>query len=179
MYLQIVVSINGNELHRYNFTESEVLIGRSTECDVLLDNAGVSRTHAKVLRQGNQLQVVDLNSGNGTFVNGKSVNEAAVTSTDTIGIGKFTLTMKLADEALPESTPQPTAETNGVVSSTVFLRPEETRKILEKTQVGGPKPAVATPIRPTPKEESARPTGIWLFAAGALFGLFCGWLFWG
>ena len=178
MYLQIVVSINGNELHSYSFAESEILIGRSAECDVLLDNLGVSRTHAKILRQGNSLQIVDLNSGNGTFLNGKWVNEATVSAGDTVGIGKFSLTMKLSNERLPEAEVQSTAEADTVISSTVFLRPEETRKILQQSQGAKPAPVMA-PSRPSKSEPAvAQPIG-WIFAAGALLGLFCGWLFWG
>lgn len=178
MFLQIVVSINGAELHRYSFSENEILIGRSPECDVLLDNAGVSRTHAKVLRQGDRVHLADLNSGNGTFLNGQWVNEAFVNAGDTVGIGKFTLTMKVAAEPLPDLEPHTASEPEPVTSNTVFLRPEETRKILEKTQVASSKPAPSSPVRPN-KPEAAKPAGMWLFAAGALAGLIVGWLFWG
>lgn len=178
MFLHVVISINGNELHRYSFSESEILIGRSPECDVLLDNAGVSRTHAKVLRQGNRVQIVDLNSGNGTFLNGQWVTDAFVNNGDTVGIGKFTLTLKVAEEALADAGPHPEADPEPVASSTVFLRPEETRKILEKTQVASGKPQVSAPVRPQ-KDEPAKPAGMWLFAAGAIAGLVCGWLIWG
>lgn len=178
MYLHVVISINGNELHRYSFTETEILIGRSAECDVLLDNAGVSRTHAKVLRQGDHIQIVDLNSGNGTFLNGKWVNEAIVNSGDTVGIGKFTLTFKVAQEPLADADPHPEADPEPVTSHTVFLRPEETRKILEKTQVASAKAPVNAPVRPN-KPDAAKPATLWIFAAGALAGLVLGWLIWG
>lgn len=177
MYLQIVVSINGSELHRYSFTESEILIGRSSECDVILDNAGVSRTHAKLVRVGERVQVVDLESGNGTFLNGKRINGAFVNPGDTIGIGKFSLTAKLAAEALPDSDPHPEVDAEPVNTSTVFLRPEETRKILEKTQVA-PKPAASASVRPSQPEVTKSSGGL-LFIAGALVGLLCGWLIWG
>lgn len=179
MYLHITVSIQGNELHRYSFTESEILIGRSAECDVLLDNAGVSRTHAKLLRQGDQVVVVDLLSGNGTFVNGERVTQTKIAPADNIGIGKFSLSAKLSQEDLPPTdTSIPAAEPEVVSSSTVFLRPEETRKILQQTQIA--KPAAAAPVRPAANTEApaSLPLG-WVFAAGVLAGLFCGWLFWG
>ncbi|MBC6905966.1 FHA domain-containing protein [Saccharophagus sp. K07] len=177
MFLHIVVSINNSELHRYNFTETEILIGRSSECDVLLDNAGISRTHAKILRQGNEVKLIDLNSGNGTFLNGQSIQEATVTSDDTIGIGKFALTVKLSEEALPDSEPPPSAEPPPVTTSTVFLRPDETRKILQQTQT--PKAQATTqPTRPS-QAESGNSNSLWIFAAGAVVGLLFGWLFWG
>lgn len=179
MYLQIRVSIQGNQLHVYSFSESEILIGRSQECDVLLDNAGVSRTHAKLLRQGNQVVVVDLLSGNGTFVNGQRITQTTVSPGDSIGIGKFTLSAKLSREDLPPTEPPATAaEPEVVSSSTVFLRPEETRKILQQAQSA--KPATAAPVRPAARAAPAAEKPVaWVFAAGVLVGLFCGWLFWG
>lgn len=177
MFLHVVISINGNELHRYSFSDTEILIGRSSECDVLLDNAGVSRTHAKVLRHGDRAQIVDLNSGNGTFLNGQPVNEAFVDSGDTVGIGKFSLTLRVAEEALADADPHPEADPDPVTSSTVFLRPEETRKILEQTQVASTKPQVSAPVRPD-KPDTAKPATLWLLAAGALVGLVLGWLIW-
>lgn len=176
MFLHIVVSINGSELYRYSFTENEILIGRSSECDVFLDNPGVSRTHAKLLHEGEQVKLIDLNSGNGTFLNGQAISEAFVDSGDNIGIGKFSVTAKLAAEPLPESETPEMTEPEPVASKTVFLRPEETRKILE-TQVP-PKPATSAPVRPSPKTE-LKSSANWLFIAGAVVGLLCGWLIWG
>jgi pSer/pThr/pTyr-binding forkhead associated (FHA) protein len=180
MYLQITVTIQGKELNSYSFAESEILIGRSAECDVLLDNAGVSRTHAKLLRQGDQVMVVDLLSGNGTFLNGQRVTQAQVSPTDTIGIGKFSLAAKLSAEDLPQ-TPSPVsaAEPDVVSSSTVFLRPEETQRILQQAQ--GAKQAPPVVARPTQvAAPPSKQTHIgWVFAAGALLGLICGWLIWG
>lgn len=177
MYLQVIVSINGNELHRYSFKEAEILIGRSSDSDVILDNAGVSRTHAKLVRVGERVQVLDFDSGNGTFVNGKRINGAFVNPEDTIGIGKFSLTATLGAEPLPDSEPHPEVDDEPVNTSTVFLRPEETRKILEKTQVA-PKPAITAPVRPA-QPEAKQSTGGILFIAGAVVGLLCGWLIWG
>lgn len=177
MFLHVVISINGSELHRYSFSDTEILIGRSSECQVLLDNAGVSRTHAKVLRQGNRVQIVDLGSGNGTFLNGEKVDEALVNSGDTVGIGKFSLTLKVAEEALEDADPHPEAEPEPVSSNTVFLRPEETRKILE-TQVASAQPHTSTPVRPN-QVDAEKPTSLWLIIAGALAGLVLGWLIWG
>lgn len=179
MFLHVVISINGSELHRYNFSDTEILIGRGPDCDVLLDNAGVSRTHAKVLRLEDRIQILDLDSGNGTFVNGEKVSEAFITSGDTVGIGKFSLTLNVAEEPLADTDPPPEVEPEPVSSNTVFLRPEETQKILEKTQIAGTKPtASSTPVRPQP-QDTDKPTNVWLIVAGALAGLILGWLIWG
>jgi pSer/pThr/pTyr-binding forkhead associated (FHA) protein len=178
MYLQINVSIHGTELHEYCFSETEILIGRSTECDVLLDNPGVSRTHAKLLVQGDKIMLVDLLSGNGTYLNGQRVTQAPVLPSDTIGIGKFTLTARLTNEQPSSSTPPPSVEPEEVSSTTVFLRPDETRKILQQAQ--GARPAAQPVIRPAKSSASQQSSSLgWVFAAGALTGLLCGWLIWG
>jgi ABC-type multidrug transport system ATPase subunit/pSer/pThr/pTyr-binding forkhead associated (FHA) protein len=62
-------------------------IGRLGDNDVVLDDLLVSRRHAELHRTGAGWRIVDLNSGNGTFVNGVRVTTAEVGSRDVIGIG--------------------------------------------------------------------------------------------
>ena len=58
--------------------KQEMLVGRSNECDITLAAAHLSRQHAKLLINNGQLYVKDLDSSNGTYVNGKRVAEARV-----------------------------------------------------------------------------------------------------
>lgn len=51
-----------------------VLIGRDEECDVALPERPVSRRHAEIRRQGNQYILSDLNSKNGTYLNGQEID---------------------------------------------------------------------------------------------------------
>lgn len=172
-YLHVKVTINGNELFTCGFEDEEVLIGRGADCQVLLENAGVSRNHAKIVRQEDQLKVLDLHSGNGTFVNGKQVNEAVLGSGDTLRIGKFTLYIKLSDK--PIETSQPTAHASAeAANGTVFLRPEERVKILQQTKTA---PVSARVTSPTTKTAFPRSTAVVFFVLGTLFGLLCSWLF--
>lgn len=46
------------------------IIGREDNCDVVISNRQVSRRHAKIIREGDQYKLMDLNSKNGTFLNG-------------------------------------------------------------------------------------------------------------
>jgi pSer/pThr/pTyr-binding forkhead associated (FHA) protein len=70
------------------------LIGRSGECDITLDDPNVSRRHAEVRRDGEGFVVVDLESTNGTEVNGKRIREAVLADGDVIGIGTTRLTFE-------------------------------------------------------------------------------------
>ncbi|NJL26542.1 MAG: ATP-binding cassette domain-containing protein [Thermoanaerobaculia bacterium] len=68
-----------------------LVIGRSPECDVVLDSPIVSARHAKLQRTGDGWQIEDLGSTNGTYVNGRRVSGSTlVAEGDLIGLGSFT-----------------------------------------------------------------------------------------
>lgn len=52
----------------------EMLVGREVECQISLNSGHISRYHAKITRTANGVQVEDLNSTNGTFVNGRRIS---------------------------------------------------------------------------------------------------------
>jgi Protein of unknown function (DUF3662)/FHA domain len=68
-----------------------VFIGRLPECTVVLSDPNVSRRHAEVRRQGSDVIVVDLESTNGTRVNGVPVRERALADGDEISVGTTTI----------------------------------------------------------------------------------------
>lgn len=68
-----------------------VTVGRLPGNDVVLDDLLVSRNHAVLERRGSQWQLTDLGSGNGTFVNGRRIDSAAITPADVIGVGRSLL----------------------------------------------------------------------------------------
>jgi ABC-type multidrug transport system ATPase subunit/pSer/pThr/pTyr-binding forkhead associated (FHA) protein len=70
-----------------------VTVGRLADNDVVLDDRLVSRHHARLDRTSHGWRLVDLGSANGTFVNGRRVDEAVVTGRDVIGIGHRLLQM--------------------------------------------------------------------------------------
>lgn len=65
----------------------EVLVGRSAECNVILEHATVSRRHLRLAWLGDRLRVQDLGSRMGTFVNGDRIQEASLESGDVLRIG--------------------------------------------------------------------------------------------
>jgi hypothetical protein len=72
-----------------------VLIGRSRECDVVVDDPNISRRHAEVRRDGQGWAVVDLGSTNGIKVNGRRVDQAPLEPGDRITFGLTELTFEL------------------------------------------------------------------------------------
>lgn len=72
-----------------------MLIGRSRECDVRIDDPNVSRKHAELRRDGEEWSVVDLGSTNGIRVNGRRVESARLSPGDEITFGLTRLTFEI------------------------------------------------------------------------------------
>jgi pSer/pThr/pTyr-binding forkhead associated (FHA) protein len=75
-----------------------ITLGRSKENIVVVTNRKASRKHAKIDRVGATYQITDLESGNGTRVNGKKVDFQALAKGDEIRIGDATLKVQGIDE---------------------------------------------------------------------------------
>ncbi len=77
---------------RFELRNEIVTVGRHEASDVLLDDVSVSRHHCIFTRTASgRFTVRDLNSLNGTYVNGKRVEETALQSSDEVQVGKFKL----------------------------------------------------------------------------------------
>lgn len=75
--------------------QCEIRVGRSTNCDIVLQNADVSRHHCTFRHGKGQWAVVDADSANGTFVNGEIVKDRVLRHTDRVGVGQHTLLFDL------------------------------------------------------------------------------------
>jgi len=71
-----------------------VVLGRSRECDVVLNDPNVSRQHAELRRDGSHWTVFDLGSTNGVKVNRRRVEQATLEDGDTITLGITDLTFE-------------------------------------------------------------------------------------
>lgn len=67
--------------------DREVLVGRSSDLDMVLVEEMVSRKHARLVLRGDRVEIEDLGSTNGTFVNGERITRASVGEGDRILIG--------------------------------------------------------------------------------------------
>lgn len=76
---------------RVSLGEDPLVIGRLSDCDVTVHDEGVSRRHAEVRRQGNEIVVIDLGSMNGTKVNGAGVRQQRLNDGDEIMVGSSRL----------------------------------------------------------------------------------------
>jgi hypothetical protein len=81
---------------RHDLGGDRVVLGRSRECDITLDDPNASRRHAEIRRENGAFWIVDLGSTNGVEVNGERVDRARLAHSDTILIGKTELTFENA-----------------------------------------------------------------------------------
>jgi pSer/pThr/pTyr-binding forkhead associated (FHA) protein len=75
--------------------KAKMLLGRDVGCDICLDDSLVSEEHAAISRNGDEFVLEDLNSRNGTSVNGERINRRKLRNGETISIGNFSLKFSL------------------------------------------------------------------------------------
>jgi pSer/pThr/pTyr-binding forkhead associated (FHA) protein len=69
-------------------------VGRAARADFVVDAALVSRLHCRLTANDEHVEVVDLSSTNGTFVNGRRVERARLASGDRLRVGRVELTVR-------------------------------------------------------------------------------------
>ena len=88
---RLVLSLDGQVLAEYNMNKERYTVGRLPDNDIRIDNPAVSGHHALVINILNDSFLEDLNSTNGTYVNGKIVKKHALQDDDVITVGHHTL----------------------------------------------------------------------------------------
>jgi hypothetical protein len=78
-------------------TDKQILVGRSSDLDMVLVEDMVSRKHARIAMQGDQIWIEDLGSTNGTFVNGEKIKRARLKEGDRVLIGTSILKVIAGD----------------------------------------------------------------------------------
>jgi len=77
---------------------TEITLGRSKHADIVLDSHLVSRQHARIVFEGGRATVTDLDTSNGTYVNGRKIaGKVEISSADKVYIGDFVV--QFEDEA--------------------------------------------------------------------------------
>jgi len=122
---------HGAEVTSYELEGEVTIIGRSPQCQIQLDSDEVSRRHAQVSRKGNSFYLEDLDSGNGTFLNGKRIGERTqLQPRDRINLGPVLLRFEAGAPARKRPAPL-----NKILS--VEITAGDTATIVESNESSG------------------------------------------
>ncbi len=94
---KLVVSLDGVIIKEVQVTKDKTTLGRRPYNDIVIDNLAVSGEHAVLQMVGNDVFLEDLNSTNGTYINGKAVKKQLLAHEDTVEIGKYKIKYLLDD----------------------------------------------------------------------------------
>jgi pilus assembly protein CpaF len=107
--IKLTMTEKGGEPKALSFDKDEVTIGRVSGNDIVLPKGNVSKRHTRLSLKEGHIEIVDLKSTNGTFVNGKKITEVTpVGASDRVYIGDFLITIDgLAGEVVSHSRRMP------------------------------------------------------------------------
>ena len=95
--LKILMKLKEKELKSLETDKAEITIGRNENNDVHIDNLGVSKKHARIVKQNGAYTIEDLDSTNGTLLNNERIAAARLSDSDVVTVGKHTLYISLQD----------------------------------------------------------------------------------
>jgi pSer/pThr/pTyr-binding forkhead associated (FHA) protein len=95
MQAVLVMFRNDGERRSFSISREMTVIGRRQDCDLMIPLGEISRKHCRIIRDGETLRLEDLGSSNGTFHNGRRVQEAELSAGDTIQVGPVAFVVQL------------------------------------------------------------------------------------
>jgi hypothetical protein len=94
---KLVVSLDGVVIKEVQITKDKTTLGRRPYNDIVIDNLAVSGEHAVLQMVGADVFIEDLNSTNGTYINGKAVKKQLLAHNDTVEVGKYKIKFMVDD----------------------------------------------------------------------------------
>jgi pSer/pThr/pTyr-binding forkhead associated (FHA) protein len=94
---KLVVSLDNVVIKEFQITKERTTLGRRPYNDIVIDNLAVSGEHAVLTAAGPDVFIEDLNSTNGTYINGKAVKKQLLSDNDVVEVGKYRIKY-MADE---------------------------------------------------------------------------------
>src|SRR5690349_4877360 len=94
---KLVVSLDGVVIKEVQITKDKTTLGRRPYNDIVIDNLAVSGEHAVLQMVGSDVFIEDLNSTNGTYINGKAVKKQLLAHNDTVEAGKYKIKYMVED----------------------------------------------------------------------------------
>lgn len=154
---RLILSLDGQVLAEYNMSKERYTVGRLPDNDIRIDNPTVSGHHSLVINILNDSFLEDLNSTNGTYVNGRLIKKHALQNGDVVTVGRHQL--RFVDGSADEE--------DEFASTMVIERQVGGAEALAKAAAmsaslnGGSAPVPAASVsRPAGSEPAAKPLAI-------------------
>ncbi|MDL9999082.1 FHA domain-containing protein [Variovorax sp. J22P240] len=101
---KLIVSIDGVVIKEVTLAKDRTTLGRRPYNDIVVDNLAISGEHAVLHMIGGDVYLEDLNSTNGTYVNGRAIKKQALEQNDVIEVGKYKVRYVAASGAADSGT---------------------------------------------------------------------------
>ena len=142
------ISLEGNSLGEFDLNKERITIGRRLGNDIHIDNLAVSGDHAVITTIGNDSFLQDLDSTNGTLVNGKSIKKHVLHHGDIIEFGRYQI------EYVNLTQQKSLADRSGF-ENTAVMRPAKRNVVASAVKAEGEK--ILNTSTPEPSKENATP----------------------
>ncbi|KQP12185.1 FHA domain-containing protein [Pseudorhodoferax sp. Leaf267] len=149
---KLIVSIDGVVIKEVQLTKDRTTLGRRPYNDVVIDNLAVSGEHAAVLLSGTEVQLEDLNSTNGTYVNSRAIRKQSLRHNDMVEIGKYKI--KFLNELQDTAQDRATAARGPVTTPRAAEAPVPQRRAFD-------------PVAPVAQPEATAPASIRVISGAA------------
>lgn len=136
---RVTMTFGGKPIKKFTFDKEQVAIGRDAGCEIQVENIGASRRHALIEKTGEGFVLSDLQSHNGTFVNGEKIFHHKLREQDEFYIGKYAFQFEALEpvvEHMTEQMPQSAPSRQEMPDMTFRLDRKEIEKIIGMSQRG-------------------------------------------
>jgi pSer/pThr/pTyr-binding forkhead associated (FHA) protein len=143
---RLILSLDGQVMAEYNMNKERYTVGRLPDNDIRIDNPAVSGHHSLVINILNDSFLEDLNSTNGTYVNGKLIKKHALQHGDVVTVGHHQL--RFVDTQSSDTEPDE-------FEKTMVITPGSAVAAIAAKKAAS---AIASPPPPAPAPKAAAPT---------------------
>jgi len=148
---KITIKLGNDVIQEVQLTKERTTLGRRPYSDVVMENMTVSGRHACLILEDHQVSIEDLDSTNGTFVNGGAIKRQALQDGDVIEIGNFKI--KFSDRAgdfYPEDYPEGLTVNASLMPEPAAIRPRPGADLVGRIKViSGPAAGRELPLTKT------------------------------
>lgn len=145
----VLVMLHAGTRRDFRLKEGETTIGRRPDCDLCVRTADVSRQHCKVTVEADAVTIEDLESANGTLVNGHQIREIGLSAGDQVKVGPAVFVVQI--DGVPAN---PTA---GVMADDDIDDDAGSDEVTVVSNVAAPPKAVPAEPDPAPKPAATSP----------------------